>query len=175
MKPALLVELGVDRGESYFAFCQAAAENQTGTRLFGIDTWRGDQHAGGYDETMFAQVSGHNRDNYESFSTLLRSNFDDALTQFAETSIDVLHLDGLHTETAFTTTSIRGCRNSGRVEFSAPRRAGPKQRLRRVENLGGASTARPIVDLRRRTRPGRMAETAGQTAAGISRGTSRSA
>jgi Methyltransferase domain len=99
MKPALLVELGVDRGESYFAFCQAAAENQTGTRCFGIDTWRGDQHAGGYDETTFAQVTEHNR-NYESFSTLLRSNFDDALAGFAEASIDVLHLDGLHTETA---------------------------------------------------------------------------
>jgi hypothetical protein len=100
MKPALLVELGVDRGESYFAFCQAAAENQTGTRCFGIDTWRGDQHAGGYDETTFAQVTEHNRDNYESFSTLLRSNFDEALARFAEASIDVLHLDGLHTETA---------------------------------------------------------------------------
>ncbi len=100
MKPALLVELGVDRGESYFTFCQAAAENQTGTRLFGIDTWRGDQHAGGYDETTFSQVSGHNRGHYESFSTLLRSNFDDALAQFADASIDVLHLDGLHTETA---------------------------------------------------------------------------
>jgi hypothetical protein len=100
MKPALLVELGVDRGESYFAFRQAAAENQTGTRCFGIDTWRGDQHAGGYDETTFAQVTEHNRAHYESFSTLLRSNFDDALAQFADASIDVLHLDGLHTETA---------------------------------------------------------------------------
>jgi hypothetical protein len=100
MKPALLVELGVDRGESYFAFCQATAENKTGTRCFGIDTWRGDQHAGGYDETTFAQVSGHNWDNYESFSTLLRSNFDEALTQFEGESIDVLHLDGLHTEAA---------------------------------------------------------------------------
>lgn len=100
MKPALLVELGVDRGESYFAFCQATAENRTGTRCFGIDTWRGDQHAGGYDDTTFAQVTGHNRDDYESFSTLLRSNFDEELAQFADASIDVLHLDGLHTETA---------------------------------------------------------------------------
>src|SRR6266513_4039963 len=100
MKPRLLVELGVDRGESYFAFCQAALENKTGTRGFGIDTWRGDEHAGGYDETTFAQVSEHNRDNYESFSTLLRSSFDDALTRFEKESIDVLHLDGLHTETA---------------------------------------------------------------------------
>jgi methyltransferase family protein len=100
LRPPLLVELGVDRGESYFTFCQAAAENQTGTRCFGIDTWRGDEHAGGYDETTFAQVSGHNRDSYESFSTLLRSSFDDALARFDPESIDVLHLDGLHTEAA---------------------------------------------------------------------------
>src|SRR6476469_11169384 len=79
LKPALLVELGVDRGESYFAFCQSAVENGTGTRCVGIDLWQGDEHAGGYDETTFAQVSEHNRANYESFSTLIRSRFDDAV------------------------------------------------------------------------------------------------
>lgn len=100
VKPRLLVELGVDRGESYFAFCQAAAENQTGTRCFGVDTWQGDQHAGGYDETTFAQISAHNRENYEAFSTLIRSSFDEARERFAAESIDVLHLDGLHTEAA---------------------------------------------------------------------------
>ena len=100
LRPALLVELGVDRGESYFAFCQSALENETGTRCFGIDTWRGDQHAGGYDETTFAQVSAHNRENYAAFSTLIRSTFDEALAEFEPGSIDVFHLDGLHTEAA---------------------------------------------------------------------------
>jgi hypothetical protein len=100
LKPAVLVELGVDRGESYFAFCQSALENKTSTLCFGIDTWRGDQHAGGYDETTFKQVSQHNRANYESFSTLIRLNFDDALARFENDGIDVLHLDGLHTEAA---------------------------------------------------------------------------
>jgi hypothetical protein len=100
LKPALLVELGVDRGESYFAFCQSVAENGIHTRCFGIDTWRGDRHAGDYDETTFTQVSEHNRDNYQAFSTLLRSDFHDALSQFEPESIDVLHIDGLHTEGA---------------------------------------------------------------------------
>ena len=100
LRPALLVELGVDRGESYFAFCQSALENETATQCFGVDTWRGDQHAGGYDETTCAQISEDNRANYESFSTLIRSDFDDALARFEEESIDVLHLDGLHTEEA---------------------------------------------------------------------------
>lgn len=100
LKPGNLVELGVDRGESYFAFCQSAAENRTGTRCFGVDTWRGDQHAGGYDDTTFAQVSEHNRANYEAFSTLIRGSFGDALEKFAANSIDLLHVDGLHTESA---------------------------------------------------------------------------
>jgi Methyltransferase domain len=100
LRPAVLVELGVDRGESYFAFCQSAAENQIRTHCFGIDTWRGDQHAGGYDETTFAQVSQYNQANYATFSTLIRSTFDDALARFERESIDVLHLDGLHTEAA---------------------------------------------------------------------------
>lgn len=100
VRPRFLVELGVDRGESYFAFCQAAQENKTGTGCFGIDTWRGDQHAGDYDETTFAQVSAHNRENYEGFSTLVRSRFDAALGSFLPESIDVFHLDGLHTEAA---------------------------------------------------------------------------
>jgi hypothetical protein len=100
LRPSLLVELGVDRGESYFSFCQSVAENGIGTRCFGVDTWRGDEHAGGYDETTFAQVSEHNRANYDTFSTLLRSGFDDALRKFEPDSIDILHLDGLHTEAA---------------------------------------------------------------------------
>lgn len=100
LQPRLLVELGVDRGESYFAFCQAAAEVGTGTRCVGIDTWEGDPHAGGYDETTLAEVAAHNRANYETFSTLLRSSFDAALEKFPAESIDVLHLDGLHTESA---------------------------------------------------------------------------
>ena len=100
LRPSVLVELGVDRGESYFAFCQAAAEHKTGTSCFGVDTWQGDQHAGGYDETTFSQVSAHNRANYGSFSSLIRSTFDAALDRFAPRSIDVLHVDGLHTEDA---------------------------------------------------------------------------
>lgn len=100
LRPALLVELGVDRGESYFGFCQAASEHRTGTRCFGVDTWRGDHHAGGYDEATFTQVSEHNHAYYESFSTLLRSDFHEALSRFQDETIDLLHLDGLHTEAA---------------------------------------------------------------------------
>jgi hypothetical protein len=100
IKPRLLVELGTDRGESYFAFCQSVAENQTATRCFAVDTWLGDQQTGSYDETTFAEVDAHNRAHYAGFSTLLHATFDEALDQFAPESIDILHLDGFHGEAA---------------------------------------------------------------------------
>ena len=100
LRPKILVELGTDRGESYFTFCQSIAEHATGTRCFAVDTWRGDNHAGGYDETTFAEVSAHNAQHYSAFSTLLRCTFDEALERFEPGTIDLLHLDGLHTEAA---------------------------------------------------------------------------
>jgi hypothetical protein len=100
LQPKLLVELGVDRGESYFAFCQAIAESKLSTRAFAVDTWQGDKHAGAYDETTLRQVMSHNAEHYAAFSTLLRTTFDEACAQFTESSIDLLHIDGLHTEEA---------------------------------------------------------------------------
>ena len=100
LRPRLLVELGTDRGESYFAFCQSAAENHTATRSFAIDHWRGDSHAGSYDEATFTDVDAHNRAHYAAFSTLQRTSFDEALERFAPESIDLLHIDGHHTEEA---------------------------------------------------------------------------
>jgi Methyltransferase domain len=100
LKPRLLVELGTDRGESYFTFCQSLAENKIGTHCFAVDTWLGDEQAGGYDETTWGEVSEHNRAHYENFSSLVRSTFDEALSRFTSESIDLLHLDGLHTEVA---------------------------------------------------------------------------
>ena len=100
LKPKLLVELGTDRGESYFAFCQSALENKTGTRCVAIDHWRGDSHAGSYDETTYKDVFAHNQEYYAEFSTLLRMSFDEALDRFAPESIDLLHVDGHHTEEA---------------------------------------------------------------------------
>ncbi len=100
LRPRVFVELGTDRGESFFAFCQATAEHATGTRCFAVDTWRGDDQAGAYDETTFAEVSAEHAQHYAKFATLVRSSFAEALPQFPDGSIELLHLDGLHTEAA---------------------------------------------------------------------------
>jgi hypothetical protein len=64
---------------------------------YAVDTWIGDAQSDYYGDDVYKNVVGYNDTNYRSFSYLLRSLFDDALTQFADCSIDILHIDGLHT------------------------------------------------------------------------------
>lgn len=97
LKPKQFVELGVHTGNSYFAFCQSAFEAKTGTKCYGIDTWKGDPHASFYDPNIFSKVSEYNSSSYEGFSSLLRMTFDEGLTYFSAGSIDLLHIDGYHT------------------------------------------------------------------------------
>lgn len=96
-KPRVLVELGTHKGDSYFAFCQFAKRYELNTRCHAIDTWEGDSHAGRYERSLYLQVKEHNDSHYSSFSTLHPMLFDDALSQFENGSIDLLHIDGLHT------------------------------------------------------------------------------
>lgn len=96
-KPELLVELGTQGGLSYFAFCQSVQENDLPTLCYAVDTWEGEEHTGKYDETTWELVSDVNRLNYPGFSYLLRMYFKEALDHFADDSIDLLHIDGLHT------------------------------------------------------------------------------
>ena len=96
LKPALIVELGTHFGESYFGMCQAVEENGIPCKCYAVDTWQGDAHAGFYDESVFTEVDAYNRQNYSSFSTLLRTTFEAARDSFGEQTIDLLHIDGLH-------------------------------------------------------------------------------
>ncbi len=95
--PQLFVELGTHNANSYFAFCQTVNSCAMPTRCFAVDTWEGDVHAGAYDSDIFTAVASHNQAHYADFSTLLRETFDDALHRFEDHSIDLLHIDGLHT------------------------------------------------------------------------------
>jgi hypothetical protein len=97
LRPSLFVELGTHSGNSYFSFCQAARENDIPVRCYAVDTWQGDEHAGPYSNEVFEQVSAHNQNYYGGFSRLLRMTFDDAANYFADGSVDLLHIDGLHT------------------------------------------------------------------------------
>jgi glycosyltransferase involved in cell wall biosynthesis len=97
MQPGTIVELGTHTGASYFAFCQAVERLHLPTRCYAVDTWQGDPHAGAYDNSVFESVARVNDQQYVSFSSLLRTTFDEAVSGFADGEIDLLHIDGLHT------------------------------------------------------------------------------
>lgn len=96
-RPRVFVELGAHYGVSYFTFCQAVVRLALDTRCYAVDTWTGDEHAGFYGEDVHAAVCAHNDAHYSGFSRLVRSTFDEALGHFTDRSIDLLHIDGLHT------------------------------------------------------------------------------
>ena len=96
LKPNSFVELGTHYGYSYFCFCQQVASLKLPTSCAAVDMWTGDRHAGFYDESVFDAVREVNAANYSSFSRLLRMTFDDAVGQFDDGSIDLLHIDGRH-------------------------------------------------------------------------------
>ena len=97
MRPRVVVELGTHNGGSYFAFCQAVDRLGLDTRCFAVDSWKGDAHSGFYSEEVFTTVSSYNNNAYSAFSRLVRSDFDQAAAHFQSSSIDLLHIDGLHT------------------------------------------------------------------------------
>jgi O-antigen biosynthesis protein len=96
-KPRVLVELGTHSGNSYNAICQSVAEHRTNTACYAVDTWAGDEHSGGYEEEVYTSLKAHQDTFYSAFSRLLRTTFDDASQYFADGTIDLLHIDGLHT------------------------------------------------------------------------------
>lgn len=97
ISPKIFVELGTHTGNSYFSFCQSVLEYGLSTKAYAVDTWQGDEHAGQYGDDIYTRVNAYNQEHYASMSRLMRMTFDDALSYFADNSIDLLHIDGLHT------------------------------------------------------------------------------
>ncbi|WP_045761018.1 class I SAM-dependent methyltransferase [Xanthomonas albilineans] len=97
LRPASIVELGTHRGASFLAFCQSVQEQGLTSRVFAVDTWEGDEHAGFYSEDIYAELRDFQQRYYAGVSEMLRMRFDDALQYFSDGTIDLLHIDGLHT------------------------------------------------------------------------------
>lgn len=97
VRPKMFVELGTHTGNSYFSFCQSIVESGIRCKCFAVDTWQGDEHAGWYNDEVFNTVNGYHQHHYAEFSRLLRMTFDDAVAYFSDQSIELLHIDGLHT------------------------------------------------------------------------------
>lgn len=97
LRPRQLVELGTWWGMSYLAFCQAVDMFDTGTKAFAVDTWEGDDHTGPLAAKALASLKAEHDPRYGRFSELLRMRFETAVERFEPGSIDLLHIDGLHT------------------------------------------------------------------------------
>ncbi|AHV99275.1 hypothetical protein PSAB_21930 [Paenibacillus sabinae T27] len=103
MKPSIIVELGSHLGGSFFSFCQSVKNSALSTKLYAVDTWQGDEHAGFYDEKVFelfkkiiSAVYGNENIN------MIRKLFDDAVKDFEDDSVDILHIDGFHSYEAIS-------------------------------------------------------------------------
>lgn len=97
-RPRKIVELGTYRGTSLFSFCQAVKDGKLDTEIFAIDTWEGDKHTSFYGESVFQEVLNLKNRYYSDLKIhLVRKTFDETVSDFADNSIDLLHIDGLHT------------------------------------------------------------------------------
>ena len=97
LRPRTFVELGTFRGVSYCAFCQAVVSLSSNTKCFAVDTWEGDEQAGRLEEGVLGKLRAHHDPLYSDFSSLLEKTFDEALVDFADGTVDLLHIDGFHT------------------------------------------------------------------------------
>lgn len=98
LKPKKIVELGTHLGCSLFSFAQAVQDGKLDTQLDAIDTWEGDEHSGEYGRLILLRVKEIQKLCYSKIKmNLLRKTFDEANREFKDNSIDLLHIDGLHT------------------------------------------------------------------------------
>jgi hypothetical protein len=95
-RPRTIVELGTHTGYSFLCFCQAVKKLGLSTKVYAIDTWDGDEHAGFYANKIYDDLHSYQERHYAGFSKLIRANFDDAVHLFEDRSIDLLHIDGRH-------------------------------------------------------------------------------
>ena len=98
LRPSRIVELGTHYGCSFFSFLQSCKDNNLNTQVIAIDTLKGDEQAGFYSDEVWDVVNNtletyYSKQNYK----LLRMYFKDALKEIEDESIDILHIDGLHT------------------------------------------------------------------------------
>ena len=97
MKPRTYVELGTHYGASLIGAATASKSFNIPMKLYAVDSWEGDQHAGIYEgEPIYSQLKDYVSQRFQNVE-LVRSYFDDANARFATNSIDILHIDGLHT------------------------------------------------------------------------------
>lgn len=92
-RPRVLVELGVDRGVSYSAFCEAARRLRSNGRFHAVDLWADGKEPAPSGDERFDDFTKFHDCRYAGFSRLMRMSPADAFAAFADGSIDILHIN----------------------------------------------------------------------------------
>jgi methyltransferase family protein len=77
-------------------FVNQPLRTRINVRCYGVDSWRGDIQTGELDHEIQHEVVDYNWQ-YSSFSELKAMLFAEALGDFPDATIDLLHIDGTHT------------------------------------------------------------------------------
>lgn len=98
VRPNRIVELGSYYGCSAFSFLQAIKDYKLNTEFWAIDTWAGDSFTKtDYQEDIYGHYKVvHDACFTEQRSNMLRMTFDEAISEFEDETIDLLHIDGSH-------------------------------------------------------------------------------
>ncbi|TCK98900.1 GT2 family glycosyltransferase [Shimia isoporae] len=89
MQPKSIVELGTQSGLSYLAMCEAVANAKVATMCSAITAWtKSDRPDDTAHETLLKGNAA-----FSSFSSVVDKPFDDALADFEDRSVDLLHLN----------------------------------------------------------------------------------
>lgn len=98
LKPKKIVELGTHLGCSLFSLAQSIHDGKLNIQIDAIDTWQGDKHSSIYGENIFQRVQEIKRACYPKVNiNFIRKTFDQASKKYPDNSIDILHIDGMHT------------------------------------------------------------------------------
>ena len=98
VNPKTFVELGTHNGCSFFAACQGAElRGETDDLNFlAIDSWEGDAHSGKHKPSVLKRFEYY-IEKYFPWAGYRRDFFENVAPDFENDSIDLLHIDGLHT------------------------------------------------------------------------------
>jgi len=96
-KPKTVVELGVYLGHSLATMAEGCRDVGVDTKLYGVDHFQGDEHAGMFGPEI-EQIAMGALNQYPNV-TVIKKTFNEALKdwkQREDTTIDLLHIDGRH-------------------------------------------------------------------------------
>lgn len=97
LRPRRFTELGSHYGASFFAACQTMKRLGLPSVGTAVDLWEGDPQAGFYGEEVYSSFETLRKQHFAAQSRSIRSYFVEAAPHFEDHSLDLIHIDGLHT------------------------------------------------------------------------------